>query len=49
MLKIAEEGMDEYWRVLEDWDAKGEIYMADLNPILGTEQSGHRPVVIISW
>jgi len=23
MLKIAEEGMDEYWRVLEDWDAKG--------------------------
>ncbi|MCB9310089.1 MAG: type II toxin-antitoxin system PemK/MazF family toxin [Lewinellaceae bacterium] len=27
---------------------KGEIWMADLNPILGTEQSGHRPVVIIS-
>ena len=27
---------------------KGEIWMADLNPILGTKQSGHRPVVIIS-
>ncbi|MCB9310088.1 MAG: ribbon-helix-helix domain-containing protein [Lewinellaceae bacterium] len=23
MLKLVEEGMDEYWRVLEDWDAKG--------------------------
>jgi mRNA interferase MazF len=27
---------------------KGEIWLADLNPILGTEQSGQRPVVIIS-
>lgn len=27
---------------------KGELWMADLNPIFGTEQSGHRPVVIIS-
>lgn len=27
---------------------KGEIWMADLNTVLGTEQSGHGPVVIIS-
>lgn len=27
---------------------KGEIWMADLNSIIGTEQSGQRPVVIIS-
>ena len=26
----------------------GDIYWADLNPIRGHEQAGHRPVVIIS-
>jgi mRNA interferase MazF len=26
---------------------KGEIWMADLNSIIGTEQSDHRPVIII--
>ena len=29
--------MDEYWMVLEDWDAKGWNLYIDLNPILGTE------------
>jgi mRNA interferase MazF len=27
---------------------RGEIYWADLNPVQGHEQAGHRPVVIIS-
>jgi mRNA interferase MazF len=27
---------------------RGEIYWADLNPVQGYEQGGHRPVVIIS-
>lgn len=27
---------------------RGEIYWADLNPVRGHEQAGHRPVVIIS-
>ena len=27
---------------------RGEIYWADLNPTIGHEQSGHRPVVVIS-
>jgi mRNA interferase MazF len=27
---------------------RGEIYWADLNPVRGREQAGHRPVVIIS-
>ena len=28
--------------------ARGEIWEADLNPIVGREQSGHRPVLIVS-
>jgi mRNA interferase MazF len=27
---------------------RGDIYWADLNPVRGHEQAGHRPVVIIS-
>jgi len=27
---------------------RGDIYWADLNPVRGREQAGHRPVVIIS-
>ena len=27
---------------------KGEIYLADLNPVKGSEQAGKRPVVIVS-
>ena len=27
---------------------KGEIWLADLNPVKGREQSGYRPVVIVS-
>ncbi len=27
---------------------QGEIYMADLNPVKGSEQAGKRPVVVIS-
>jgi mRNA interferase MazF len=27
---------------------RGDIYWADLNPVRGQEQAGHRPVVIIS-
>jgi len=27
---------------------RGEIYWADLNPVKGREQAGHRPVLILS-
>ena len=27
---------------------QGEIWMADLNPVIGSEQAGRRPVVILS-
>lgn len=27
---------------------KGEIFLADLSPVLGSEQAGKRPVVIVS-
>jgi mRNA interferase MazF len=27
---------------------RGEIYWADLDPVLGREQAGHRPVVVVS-
>nr|CAP47784.1 putative integron gene cassette protein [uncultured bacterium] len=27
---------------------RGEVYWADLNPVRGSEQAGHRPVLIIS-
>ena len=27
---------------------RGGIYWADLNPVIGNEQSGHRPVLVIS-
>ena len=27
---------------------RGEVYWADLNPVLGSEQAGRRPVLIIS-
>ena len=26
---------------------KGEVYLADLNPVVGSEQAGTRPVVIV--
>ena len=27
---------------------RGEVYWADLNPVIGSEQAGHRPVLVIS-
>ncbi len=27
---------------------RGEVYFVDLNPVQGREQSGHRPVVVLS-
>lgn len=27
---------------------RGEIYWADLNPVKGSEQAGHRPILVIS-
>ncbi len=30
------------------WPKQKEIYWADLNPVKGSEQSGKRPVVVIS-
>jgi mRNA interferase MazF len=27
---------------------RGDIYWADLNPVRGSEQAGHRPVLVIS-
>ncbi|MFZ0133696.1 MAG: type II toxin-antitoxin system PemK/MazF family toxin [Desulfobacterales bacterium] len=27
---------------------RGDIYWADLNPVMGSEQGGHRPVLILS-
>jgi mRNA interferase MazF len=27
---------------------RGEVYWADLNPVRGHEQTGHRPIVVIS-
>ncbi len=27
---------------------RGDIYWADLNPVQGNEQAGHRPIVIVS-
>lgn len=27
---------------------RGEIYFADLNPVKGREQAGHRPVLVLS-
>jgi mRNA interferase MazF len=27
---------------------RGEVYWADLNPVRGHEQAGHRPIVVIS-
>ncbi|MCR9121946.1 MAG: type II toxin-antitoxin system PemK/MazF family toxin [Phyllobacteriaceae bacterium] len=31
-----------------DWLAEGEIVLADLGPVRGTEQDGVRPVVVVS-
>ena len=28
---------------------RGDIYYANLNPVIGSEQGGTRPVLIISW
>ena len=30
-----------------DYIERGEIYLADLNPVIGSEQGGVRPVVIL--
>jgi mRNA interferase MazF len=26
----------------------GDVWLADLNPVIGSEQAGHRPVVVVS-
>ncbi len=32
----------------EDWNYhRGDIYLADLNPFVGSEQGGTRPVIIL--
>lgn len=30
------------------WPRRGEIWQADLNPTVGREQQGHRPVMVVS-
>ncbi|WP_298172144.1 type II toxin-antitoxin system PemK/MazF family toxin [Acidithiobacillus sp.] len=30
------------------WPRRGEIWQADLNPTVGREQQGHRPMVVVS-
>ena len=30
------------------WPRRGEIWQADLNPTVGREQQGHRPLVVVS-
>ena len=37
----------EYTEVVRDMPSRGEIYFADLDPVLGSEQGGIRPVLII--
>lgn len=36
-----------YIEVVKDMPSRGEIYFADLDPVLGSEQGGIRPVLII--
>ena len=36
-----------YWRVVEVIIRRGDVFYADLNPVIGSEQGGVRPVVII--
>ncbi|MBR5001563.1 MAG: type II toxin-antitoxin system PemK/MazF family toxin [Firmicutes bacterium] len=39
--------MNRYWRV-NDWVVKkGDIFFADLSPVIGSEQGGVRPVIVI--
>ena len=26
---------------------RGDVYYADLNPVIGSEQNGHRPIIVI--
>lgn len=36
-----------YWRVSDLVVKKGDIFFADLSPVIGSEQGGVRPVVVI--
>lgn len=36
-----------YWRVNDLVVKKGDIFFADLSPVIGSEQGGVRPVVVI--
>jgi len=43
-------GVNLYERTIEDMDnqvLRGELYYADLNPVVGSEQGGIRPVLIL--
>jgi len=36
-----------YWRVSDLIVKKGDIYFADLSPVIGSEQGGVRPVLVV--
>ncbi|WP_456298052.1 type II toxin-antitoxin system PemK/MazF family toxin [Bacilliculturomica massiliensis] len=36
-----------YWRVNDLIVKKGDIYFADLSPVIGSEQGGVRPVLVV--
>ena len=36
-----------YWRVSDLVVKKGDIFFADLSPVIGSEQGGVRPVIVI--
>lgn len=39
--------MNRYWRVSDLVVKKGDIFFADLSPVIGSEQGGVRPVIVI--
>lgn len=39
--------MNRYWRVNDLVVKKGDIFFADLSPVIGSEQGGVRPVIVI--
>ena len=43
----AEHDRDFYWRVNRVIIRRGDIYYADLRPVVGSEQGGIRPVLVI--
>lgn len=35
------------WRIIVDQIKRGELYYADLSPVVGSEQGGVRPVLVV--